>query len=1572
MISHGTDGTDGLEAGIHLRWQFDTRLGFPPEGFGFYLYRRSSCSGTFCYDDFRDDKIVDLGLPSGTYAVEININFVSRGSVGSGGSVEIITKADEREIEAQSFSGTGSKSIRFSALGINGILIRGTNIVITEICFYVCEDCDFPWEGPINAKCGFGLPIKIPKIELDQEEEGRTTNENEVERKMQDSPGTPPITDPEWEIAACRLPRDKWSQFQGKPFQDLKEILALMVKDANDAPMGWRIINYKGDGYPDTWINWVRATPRGVNIANGGSTSSSTVIVDFQGTVAGRGSHIDLRIDNGPYTPVASPHTITGLSVGKHMIYLKAINQQREEDPTPAEWTFTVKKGKDGGGYPDTWINWVRTPEGKNILDGGTTTSTKVIVDFQGTVAGRGSHIDLKIDDDKYKPVASPHTITRLSEGAHTIYLRAVDQDGNVDPTPAKWTFTVKKDKSESAMAATAPAITAEEEETSPEFQISPMDLILIASTNPYIARILGLYWVDTTAENGKVYDYKIVANWPAGTLWNLENVVDFEKEIAGKKFFYIFRHENFVFFNMGVGTVESVPSTFAQAKNGLHISLWSNATDSIKIHCTNPIKELQLFVKHQGPSVTLVAFHNNNQVDSSTLAKPEGVLTVHYPQNIDYVILRSKDVIIYKICWDAEYIPHGERSFTLCGAEKGVPLPADIPTGLKVFPLPGMTKIRNDNNSSLEDHRFAAGLIWDIPKFAEERFDNKAAIMYHVQRRTPRGDIEWLTENSPVEVIPESFEETPLWPKGWPEQQMFYVDVTSSPGTYNYRISAVDIFGRISQYTNWVSVDLRTTVPPPPPSDIEAKLLDPSDPSLTGDERAWVTANNNKRIGLKVRWKWIEPLRRQAPDVKAFKIYFQPGWLNVVQGKIEEDPVENQSGMLELKTSYISNITPVVPENVFAEEKMLMNLTNYNIESSKRDGTTTSGKFIFTIRKPIPRAGDYASSDFGTFRIVNEAEIRGSNSNNNLEITTDYQIPMQASTESFIGQTLTIRQKQYRILSCRKDGAGYAVFTIPKIYPRKNDFFSIPISQQKEPQEGGTFIDYRKASSWQQTLHTEPLIQISKEQYEIIIPNPPLGADRDNKVVYAQIGISSVNVEGEGSVSSPASIIAVFREPPPPQRLQDTPNTYATVPNYYGKSSYALRWPKPATNDIRYFVYRAMDESLFLVDKEIRSAIDASGNPLRSRDPVNYAEFLNNFDAAHRSEIIDKVIRPVIVDYNALASDPLKNTFLKALASLPGNEYAFARLHVQAIDPSDGRFANRNTDVPPPGQPDPTPDPGLLLYVDDTIDGHASNVYFYRIRTANEIGTLGRFGFSTFPVLLPKATPPISPRIIAIEGGDRQITIKWSSYSVSKIVGYLVYRTTRANETRDVRKMQLLKLNLADSYSVAVEDQSAPEFEYVDTSVDAMKEYLYGIVAVDEKSLRSRVSELRSGMAYDNRPPSEPTWLRSEWVKLADDGHEHSWTENISDFKPAVALAFSTNQAEISVLIKHLDINGNYRSIGPWITNSHYGSTANLWEFKAYDMKANPTSEQRYRLRLISRSGAVLESTQERVVGVP
>jgi hypothetical protein len=86
---------------------------------------------------------------------------------------------------------------------------------------------------------------------------------------------------------------------------------------------------------------------RNRDIPNGGGTNSTTVVVDFEGTISNMTSHIDLKIDNGSYTPVTSLHTITGLSARIHTIYVRLEDQEEGVDPSPAQWRFTVIDNND-------------------------------------------------------------------------------------------------------------------------------------------------------------------------------------------------------------------------------------------------------------------------------------------------------------------------------------------------------------------------------------------------------------------------------------------------------------------------------------------------------------------------------------------------------------------------------------------------------------------------------------------------------------------------------------------------------------------------------------------------------------------------------------------------------------------------------------------------------------------------------------------------------------------------------------------------------------------------------------------------------------------------------------------------------------------------------------------------------------------------------------------------------------------------------------------------------------------------------------------------------------------------
>ena len=59
-----------------------------------------------------------------------------------------------------------------------------------------------------------------------------------------------------------------------------------------------------------------------------------------------------------------------------------------------------------------------------------------------------GTSFECKLDSGPYAPCSSPKTTTHLADGSHTFSVRAVNQAGNVDPTPASRTFTVRPPRS--------------------------------------------------------------------------------------------------------------------------------------------------------------------------------------------------------------------------------------------------------------------------------------------------------------------------------------------------------------------------------------------------------------------------------------------------------------------------------------------------------------------------------------------------------------------------------------------------------------------------------------------------------------------------------------------------------------------------------------------------------------------------------------------------------------------------------------------------------------------------------------------------------------------------------------------------------------------------------------------------------------------------------------------------------------------------------------------------------------------------------------------------------------------
>lgn len=141
--------------------------------------------------------------------------------------------------------------------------------------------------------------------------------------------------------------------------------------------------------------------------------------------------------------------------------------------PTSGNWTFqyTFPSGTPEGDY-DVFLNvsdafwnliWVpagtttydATPPETSILsavdgsghavaDGGRSKSTSITFTFAGTDANGIAAFYCSLDAGVFAQCSSGVTYTGLSRGTHTFQVAAVDAAGNLDPTPATFTWSVR------------------------------------------------------------------------------------------------------------------------------------------------------------------------------------------------------------------------------------------------------------------------------------------------------------------------------------------------------------------------------------------------------------------------------------------------------------------------------------------------------------------------------------------------------------------------------------------------------------------------------------------------------------------------------------------------------------------------------------------------------------------------------------------------------------------------------------------------------------------------------------------------------------------------------------------------------------------------------------------------------------------------------------------------------------------------------------------------------------------------------------------------------------------------
>ena len=159
--------------------------------------------------------------------------------------------------------------------------------------------------------------------------------------------------------------------------------------------------------------------------SDGATLSSRDVSFTFSTSEAG--STFECSLDSAAYTACTSPKEYTDLSEGSHTFSVKATDASGNTDASPASTTWTVDTTA-----PETTID--SGPSG--------TVSTNS-ADFSFSATEDGSTFECSLDGAAFEPCSSPQSYTDLSEGSHTLEVKATDQASITDPTPASRIWTV-------------------------------------------------------------------------------------------------------------------------------------------------------------------------------------------------------------------------------------------------------------------------------------------------------------------------------------------------------------------------------------------------------------------------------------------------------------------------------------------------------------------------------------------------------------------------------------------------------------------------------------------------------------------------------------------------------------------------------------------------------------------------------------------------------------------------------------------------------------------------------------------------------------------------------------------------------------------------------------------------------------------------------------------------------------------------------------------------------------------------------------------------------------------------
>lgn len=1066
------------------------------------------------------------------------------------------------------------------------------------------------------------------------------------------------------------------------------------------------------------------------------------------------------------------------------------------------------------------------------------------------------------------------------------------------------------------------------------------LGLLSLISLDPNLARILGLYFQDSApavTAPGSLWDYRVVGHWGAERYPATHVTFDALRQDR--------RYTRILSFS-GIRVVSPRPvqvvteSWFGAPRAALQVAQHPTLTSPVWITIAHKPVSVTVALKTSA-GASLTPYSGTSAGTAVAVAAGEQEVVFEDAAGIDTVrIWSASDLYFFDVMLRSGIGPLGDVNYVTFRQSVGTPVPVSVPTLQTPVALPGRARLESDG--SVTDAQNMVGLRWSRASAGAIYLRPGAAILHHLQRdargsgatassptaasvlnRTRPTLIGDLTVPSGVPRITTGANGSvgaSQRPAGWSTDQYYYIDSNLADGWYGYRVRGIDLFGRAGRWSTARTVQVLDSIAPPPPVAVQATYLDADDQWLSSDDHDWAVANG---YGIKVMWEWPGFARIQAPDVVAgsaeFRVYLTEGPLNTLRGEITA--VTDAGTMSTLQTDQewtgsadgLKDVWVRVNGSFF---RITGNGTGTNFTLTVENLTNPSqspedGPFTLTYARDGEGWTDYREPTSWDERVHVEPAVDIDTVKGSIVAVTA--IPddfLLVTTDQSLTDTANVLTPGVLVTAgvvYQADGHQTGMPMRVVVKPREM------MSTTARPRVGDSFVYYpgRTYTAYIARALT-PAAGERRALAHIAVSTSDGKSHASDDALWSDGAHGSLGgrAGNEGPVSPACKVTGLQRSAPnaPTANVVGTELVYAEPADYYGDAKYELTW-SAVSGVAGYIVYRASGASLFDRDRAQRRA----GNSPYDSDPFyDVADFdswlASEYPSLTREVLLTSDLSTLTAATRASVTAAWRAFYarfsesdIQTLASHDCNQAVYRRVNAELLE--DTSYA-------------------------DTLDGSGTGFFVYRIAAQDSAGNESDWSDAFPPVHIHDVTPPATPVITSILGGENSVTIAWRANTEADLAEYRLWRATAAHQLDDVRHLDI---------TATITPGGGPVETYVDSGLTGPTMYYYRLAAVDTNGNVSEACTVKSAQAYDLTPPAPPSWESAAWKDTDTDS-------------PYIALAWSFADTPLPTLVQR-KVWGKetWRSVSGWLS-----SEVASWN----DTTASTQSVYRYRLTVQGSNG--------------